>query len=38
MDFLVFNVIMHGDLVVGDLEHTWYFNCGRCSTLPYYWL
>lgn len=23
---------MYRDLVVGDLEHVLYFNCGRCST------
>ena len=22
-------------LMVGDLEHTWYFNCGRCTIPPY---
>ena len=21
--------------MVGDIEHTWYFNFGNCSTLPY---
>ena len=21
--------------MVDDLEHNWYFNCGRCSTPPY---
>ena len=26
---------MYKDLVVGDLEHAWYFNCGRCSTPLY---
>jgi hypothetical protein len=43
MDFAVFlNVIMYEDLVVGDLEHTCFFNCGRCSllainfTIPWY--
>ena len=39
MDIEVFFiVIMYRDLVVDDLEHAWYFNCGRCSTPPYYWL
>ena len=26
---------MSMDLVVGDLEHAWYFYCGGCSTPPY---
>ena len=26
---------MYMNLVVGDLAHAWYFDCGRCSTPPY---
>ena len=33
MDVEVFFSI-YRDLVVGDLEHVWYFNRGRCSTSP----
>ena len=29
---------MYRDLVVGDLEHVLYFNCGRCSTPPHLFL
>ena len=35
MGIKVFFFCMYRDLVVGDLEHSWYFNCGMCSTPPY---
>ena len=35
MDVEVFLLVFIRDLVVSDLEHTWYFKCGRCS-IPLY--
>ena len=35
MDGQVVFSCMYRDIVVGDLEHVWYLNCGRCSTPPY---
>ena len=32
MDVKVFFLSMYRDVVVGDLEHAWYLNCGWCST------
>ena len=26
---------MYRDLMVGDLEHVWFFNCGWCLTPPF---
>ena len=26
---------MYKDVVVGNLEHIWYFHCGRCLAPPY---
>ena len=26
---------IYRDLVIGDLEHPWYLDCGRCTTPPY---
>jgi hypothetical protein len=35
MDVEVFFLNMYRDMMVADLEHDWYFNCGRCSTPSY---